>query len=308
VHDLLDGFIKVSATEPNAFRSREPVGTLSRQHGFLRSNMGYLPASRQIPLSEQEGLAYVAPPLVMGRDLSAAIRFLEALPNIHVVLEASERIAFAPEQQQYLFFLVQERVKRGVATILADPIEVDPKSGHMKVDNDLWRESAFVKGFTRAGGVVRVGQHVSEIYLEAVLSLGAVELLEATDRLRRAYGVTLAEEIPSAANPCRDMAAAITLRYIPDPEMFRHATSIAEKVARTLVIEGIPGGVLPAKHVEALKEVVAHGHPVEVHVPISVVPGMAAAGKNRRLYAASKAFLSFMEYLSRHKSGLVKAH
>jgi hypothetical protein len=298
VHDLLDGFKKVS-NQPDAFRSREPVGTLTREGGFARSNMGYMPLSRQIPLSDHDGLAYVAPPLLLGKTLLGAIHYLRALPNLHAVLEVTDRIAFEPEEQQHLLHLVRERVGRGIATILIDPLTYDKASGRMTVDNDLWRESAFVKAFSRVGGIVRVGQQASETYLEAVLSLGAVELLEATDRLRRAYGIGLPEEIMPSDGPLNPQAQTLTLRYIPDPDMFIHALETADGFAEKIILEGMPGGVLPARHVKALEEVVAHGHVLEFHDSASIAPEELPAGsKDRRLYAASKAFMDFMEGLA----------
>src|SRR5690606_20570335 len=107
----------------------------------------------------------------------AVIHYLEAFPNMHAVLEINDRTAFDSEVQQYLVALVNERVQRGIATILVNPLFYDEANDAMqsRIEEKLWKEAAFVRQFVGAGGVVRTGHQVSEVYLEAVLSLGAVE-------------------------------------------------------------------------------------------------------------------------------------
>lgn len=296
VHDVLSGFTKISATVPHAFVSEQVIATLSREQGFVLQHMAYQPSSCPLPTSNQEALAYVAPPLRLSRTLHEALHYLALFPNIHVLIELTKEVEATAIDIARLRHMVSERACRGVATMVLNPLQYDATEGLTPcLPATEWHNAPWIKALVESGGALKTAMTLQEAYSNAVLGLGAVEALEAKDRLRRAYGIVVGAA--SAAPPSWEAKPiqVLEIHYITDAEMMEHAMAAAEKIAHMVQIVDLPGGVMPSRHVKTLQDIILHGH--DLCLPEAPMLHGISVGKNKRLYAAAQAFTQFVDRL-----------
>ncbi len=296
VHDVLSGFTKISATVPHAFVSEQVIAVLSCEHGFVLQHMAYQPRSCALPTSNHEALAYVAPPLRLSRTLHEALHYLALFPNIHVLIELTKEVEANAIDIARLKHMVSERACRGIATMVLNPLQYNATEGLTPcLPATEWHNAPWIQALLQSGGAVKTAMTLQEAYSNAVLGLGAVESLEAKDRLRRAYGIVVGAATAPPPSWEAKPIQMLEIHYIPDAEMMEHAMSAAENIAHVVQIVDLPGGVMPARHVQTLRDIILHGH--DLCLPEAPMANEISAGKNKRLYAAAHAFTQFVDRL-----------
>lgn len=238
VHDLQQHVVKISSIIPDAFRSFQPVGTLSSD-GVIHYNPLYKPKAVDV-LPVRKKMQDVAAPLITKNSTKAIVAYLQRMPNHAVIIEGGIPDADDTNQKQ-IVGLIQERSKRDIPTIFVNDCFYNLVAQEFQsvIPQEQWGDSPFLQSVKEAGGVVLSDTTTVAAYLDTLFG-----------KFHNKEHVTLRKPYEQLAD-----ASEIGVRYVPHPSGFNCGIRSAASIAPKVVIRSLPGEALPARHLGVVKEV-----------------------------------------------------